>query len=544
VSASDLEHGRRSFAEAAWRDAYLALTAAGKEADLPAQDLELLARAAYMLGSDDDYVTALERAYRAHVQAGAPLPAVRCCFWIGHSFLFRGQAAPASGWFARGARLLNRQQGESAERGYVLIAAMLECSGKGDIAGALGLASEITKIGERWGDADLVAIGLMEQGHALVRLGRTDDGVRLIDETMVAVTAGELSPIVAGIVYCNTIAFCRGVYQLRRVREWTIALTRWCARQPDMVAHKGVCLVHRAETMTFVGAWDDAMDELQRFGQDDPGGALNELARGDAAYCAGDVHRLRGEFALAEADYRRASELGREPAPGLALMRLAQGKAGQAAATIRRALAESVRGVARAAVLSAYVEIMLAVADVDAASAACRELDEIAAGQGAEALDAMACDARAAVSLAEGDGLAALRGLRSALLVWRQLDAPYHAARCRASIAQACRLLGDDDSAAFEVQAARTTFTELGAKPDLASLEETVAAPGRAANRLSSREQEVLRLVAIGLSNRDISARLVLSEHTVARHLHNIFVKLGVSSRTAATAFAYEHDLV
>ena len=209
---------------------------------------------------------------------------------------------------------------------------------------------------------------MMEQGHALVRMGRAEDGVRLIDETMVAVTSGELSPIVAGIVYCNTIAFCRGVYQLRRVREWTAALTRWCARQPDMVAHKGICLVHRAEIMTLGGAWEDALDELRRVGEQFTQGALNRLARGDAAYREGEVRRLRGEFTLAEAAYRTASGLGREPQPGLALLRLAQGKLDSAAATIRRAVSESPRGLSRVALLPAYVEIMLAAGDMDAAA--------------------------------------------------------------------------------------------------------------------------------------------------------------------------------
>ena len=199
--------------------------------------------------------------------------------------------------------------------------------------------------------------------------------MRLIDETMVAVSSGELSPIVAGIVYCNTIAFCRGVYQFRRVREWTVALTRWCERQPEMVAHNGLCLVHRAEIMTIGGDWDDALAELGRIG-DYAQGALNQLARGDAAYREGEVHRLRGEFGLAEAAYRSASDVGREPQPGLALMRLAQGRPDSAAATIRRAVAETSPGLPRVALLPAYVDIMLATGDVDAAAVAGRELDD------------------------------------------------------------------------------------------------------------------------------------------------------------------------
>jgi hypothetical protein len=275
-SVSDLERGRQSFAQAGWADAYDALTAADLLTRLGASDLELLARAAYMLGRDDDYVSVLERAYRAHLEAGAPTPAVRCAFWIGHSWLFRGEAGPGLGWFARAQRLFDRELGDVPERGYVLIAEMLEHLSKGDTSSAHETAVEIAGIGERFGDPDLVAIGLMEQGHALVRLDRGKEGVRLIDETMVAVTSGELSPIVAGIVYCNTIAFCRGVYQLRRVREWTVALTRWCERQPQMVAHKGLCLVHRAEIMTLGGAWDDALEELRRLDEQFRQGVLNQ----------------------------------------------------------------------------------------------------------------------------------------------------------------------------------------------------------------------------------------------------------------------------
>ena len=542
---ADLDRGRRSVARAAWVDAYDALTAADQAVPLGASDLELLGRAAYMLGRDDDYVGALVRAYRAHLDGGAPLPAIRCAFWIGHSWLFRGQAAPASGWFSRAARLLVGAPGDVAERGYVLIAELLDHLIKGDAEGARETAVDISRIGERFGDPDLVAIGMMEHGHALVRLGRTDEGVRLIDETMVAVTSGELSPIVAGIVYCNTIAFCRSTYQLRRVTEWTEALTRWCARQPDMVAHKGVCLVHRAEIMTLNGAWRDALDELHRINQQFGQGALNQLARGDAAYREGEIYRLRGAFRLAEDAYRRASGLGREPQPGLALMRLAQGNPAAAAASIRRMMAESSRGLPRVALLPAYVEIMLAVGDRDAATGACRELDEVAAEQNSEAIEAMSDQARGRVALAAGEPPAALIALRQAWTVWRRLDAPYEAARTRMLIGQACRTLGDEDSAALELLAASAIFAELGAEPDLVSIEALMSASATAhTHGLSPREREVLRLVATGRSNREIATALVVSEHTVARHLQNVFAKLGVSSRTAASAYAHQHDLI
>lgn len=529
----DLELGRRCFAEANWRDAYAAFTGEG----LDAADLELFAQTAYMLGRDDEYVSALEQAHQAHLRAGAPMRALRCAFWIGHSLLFHGQMAPALGWFGRARRLLEREQRDVAERGYVLITDMLNHLINGEAEAAGAVAAEIIEVGERVGDDDLVALGMMEQGHSLVRAGRAPDGLRLIDETMVAVTTGELSPIVAGIVYCNTISFCREVYELRRVREWTAALTRWCARQPNMVAHKGVCLVHRAEVMTVCGAWDDALVELGRVSEELTRGALNERARGDAAYREGEVHRLRGEFGPAEESYRRASSLGREPQPGHALLRLAQGKPDVAAAMVRRVVAETSRGLPRVALLPAYVEIMLAAGDLDAAAGACRELGEIAQRQENEAINAMSWHARAALALATGDFEAALTEARRAWQAWHQIEAPYDAARSRVLIARACASLGDDESCALELQAALEMFTALGARPDAAAL----PVPDR--HGLSDREVEVLRLVATGRSNRDIARTLFLSEHTVARHLQNIYVKLGVSSRTAAGAFAHEHHL-
>ena len=385
----------------------------------------------------------------------------------------------------------------------------------------------------------------MEQGHALVKQGRTEEGLRLVDETMVAVTAGELSSIVAGIVYCNTIAFCRDAYELGRAREWTGALARWCEQQPDMIAHQGLCLVHRAEIMTLGGLWRDALEEARRVGERFTQGALNERALGHAAYRQGEVHRLQGDFGAAEAAFREASRFGLEPQPGLALLRLRQGNGNVAAAAIRRALNETSPPLKRAALLPAYVEVMLAVGEIDGARAASTELEKLAERQGSDALDAMSAHARGAVDLAGGDPDAALVALHRASQAWQDLEAPYEAARTRVLAGLACRALGDEDTASLELEAARGVFAHLEAQPDLAAIDSLVGVAARGATHgLTERELQVLRLVAAGKSNHAIAVDLFLSDHTVRRHLQNIFRKVGVSSRAAATAFAFEHDLI
>ena len=542
---ADLERGRESFAQQAWLEAYESLSRADRATPLGAGDLELLARSAYMLGRDDDYVSGLERAHEAHLAAGDGLRAVRCAFWIGHSLLFRGQAARATGWFTRAQRLLEREGRDCVERGYLLIPLWLEQMGGGDYEAGHATAGEAAEIGERFGDADLVWLARDDQARALFQLGRIDDGVRLVSEALVVADAGELSPIVTGIVYCNTIAFCRDAYELHMAREWTEALTGWCERQPEMVAHNGLCLVHRAEMMQLQGAWRDALHEAERAAERFTQGVLNQLACGEAHYRQAEIHRLRGQLTAAEAAYREASRCGREPQPGLALLRLAQGKDDAAAAAIRRAVSETPEPMRRAALLPAYIEIMLAVGDLEVADSAVRQLDEIAQHQGRDALGAMSAYAAGALALAEGDAPRALVALRRSGQAWQELRAPYETARARMLVGLACRSLEDEDAAALELGAAREAFVRLGATPDLARVEALTVRTGHAETHgLTARELEVLRLVAAGRNNREIAAALVISEHTVARHLQNIYAKLDVPSRTAASAFAFEHNLV
>jgi DNA-binding CsgD family transcriptional regulator len=539
-----LERGRAAYEGSAWTEAFDALQVADQAALLGPDDLELLATAAFMVGRAEDYIRSLERAYMAHLDAGAPLRATRCAFWVGVHFAQRGELGGAGGWLGRAQRLLAADGGEHVESGYLLLPLVFRNEAAGDLEAAAAVAAEAAAIGERFGDPDLAALAGHERGHLLIRLGRSPQGVVLLDEAMVAARGGELSPIVSGIVYCGAVLACRDACELRRAREWTAALSAWCERQPDLVAFTGRCLVHRAEIMQLEGSWSAALDEARRAVERCLRGE-NPAAAGEACYLRGEIHRLRGELRAAEEAYREASRRGREPQPGLALMRLAQGKAEAAQAAIRRVREEGSGPAEAARVLPAYVEIMLAVDEVAAAAEACDELEALAKGHGGDSLAAVASQARGAVELARGDAGGALRPLRRAEELWRQLEAPYEVARAQALLGIACRELGDEDTATLELEAALEAFDRLGAATDLARvgmLGEIAAATDT--HGLTRRELEVLRLVAAGKSNREIAEELVISEHTVARHIQNMFGKLGLSSRTAASAFAFEHDLV
>jgi DNA-binding NarL/FixJ family response regulator len=539
-----LDRARAAYAERSWRHAHRALAAADREAPLGPEDLERLATAAYMIGRETEYLILLERAHRAYIEAGSEGPAFRCAYWIGLSLARRGDMGAANGWLARARRLADRRGEDGVEAGYMLLPAAFAQEAAGDWDAAASAAAAARSCGERLRDADLCALAGHEEGHIHVRRGRVQDGLRLLDEAMVAAGGGELSPIVTGIVYCGVILACQEANEVGRAQEWTATLGAWCDEQAEMVAFTGRCRIHRAEILQLRGEWTEALAEargaIRRSLQ-----AESASAAGEACYRQGEVHRLRGDLPRAERSYRDASAHGREPQPGLALLRLAQGRVDVAAAAVVRLVAEADDPTRRADVLPAYAQIMLARGDRDAARDASAELARLAREFGTSALRATAAFAQGAVLLADGECPAALRELRAALNGWQELAAPYEAARARELIGLACRALGDHDAAALELEAARAAFASVGAAIDrerVRSLLEPDAPPDR--HGLTARELEVLGLVAAGRSNRDVAAALVISEHTVARHLQNIFAKLGVGSRTAAGAFALTHGLV
>ncbi|MDQ4104703.1 MAG: LuxR C-terminal-related transcriptional regulator [Actinomycetota bacterium] len=532
--------GREAFRRQAWAEAYALLDHAS-DWELDPEDIERLAIAAYLVGRDDESAQAWERAHLACLRLDNPGRAAQCGFWLGLALLFRGETARASGWFGRVGRLVEDGELDCAARGYLLVPAALQACNSGDAAGAYTLFTEAGKIAARFGDKDLAAFACLGQGQASIASGEAARGVALLDEVMVSVTTGEVSPIPVGIVYCAVIETCMGVFDLRRAAEWTEALSDWCQAQPDLVPYRGQCLVYRSQILQVHGEWPQAAMEARRACE-----RLSQPAHpalGLAVYQRAELHRLGGEFDEAEEAYRQASQCGREPVPGWALLRLVQGHLTAAAAAIRRAVDESHDALERPTVLAAYVEIMVAVGDLSAARIATDELLGIAGVIDAPFLHAIAAHAAGLTLLAESDASAALAALRRASAGWRELEMPYEAARTRVQIGLACRALGDQDMAALELDAARGAFVRLGARPDLAWVAELASGP-RQAGPLTLRECEVLRLVAAGKTNREIGTQLVLSEHTVARHLQNIFAKLGLSSRAATTAYAYQHGVV
>jgi DNA-binding CsgD family transcriptional regulator len=539
-----LARGREAAGRLAWADAYTALSLVDQSSPLEAEDLELLATAAYLLGHVEDCLQALQRAHQQYAQSGDPRKAARCAGWLAFHLSTRGDHAQASGWFGRANRLLEHEQQESAERGYLLISAAFQQLMAGGYAEARETLARAAGIGARVDDTDLVALARYLQGRALVWEGRVGEGLALLDEAMVAVVAGEISPVVTGTIYCGVIEICQEIAELRRAQEWTEALTAWCGKQQGMVTFTGQCLVHRAEILQLQGAWSEAVQEAKQAGERFAH-ATDSYATGTAFYQQAELYRLTGDFTAAEGAYQQASRWGHQPQPGLALLRLAQGRTDAAEAASRRVVAETSQRFRRAKLLPAHVEIMLAAGDLRAARDAADELAEIAAGYGTPALRAVADHARGAVLVAEGDAQAALVALRAAWQVWRELEAPYEAARVRVLVGLACRALGDEEAAAMELDAARIVFAQLGATPDLERLEALMGREAASnAHGLTERELQVLRLLATGTTNRAIAGELSVAEKTVDRHVSNIFTKLGVSSRAAATAYAYQHRLL
>ncbi len=539
--ANDLDRARACYDRGAWDEAFEGLRLADQAAPLSCDDLQRLGFAAYLIGGEVEFERCFDRLHRAQLEQGHREPAARTSFWLGLTLLFRGEVAPSNAWIARGQRLVEHL--DCVEHGYLMLPATERILREGNAEEARSRAAKSTSIGERFGDADLTAMARHVEARALIDLRQVGAGLELLDETMLAVVGGELSPIVTGLMYCSVLDACNRVYALDRANEWTAAFARWCEPQSESLAFSSTCLVHRAAVRRSHGEWSAALEDACRACEREARGSRKPP--GAALYQRGEIHRLRGEHAEAEKAYRAASEVGFDPQPGLALLRVAQGQVDAACSAMRTVLHTATDQSRRAGLLPSCVEVMVAAGEIGEARDAWRELRELSDTLDADALRAAAAEAEGTIALAEGRPGAALGPLRRAFERWTQLDVPYDAARARALLGLACHALGDEETTRLELAAARAVFDRLSARADVARIDRVSGrSTSRERSKLSPRERQVLRLIADGGTNRAIAGRLSVSERTVDRHVSNILVKLDVPSRAAAIAFAYEHGLI
>jgi len=537
---ADLAQARADYERGDWRVA-LDRWSEADPAMLGASDLFAAAMAAYLTGHADA-AGLVERAIDAYQAEGDTGGTVRAIFFLAKLLLQHGQSSLAVGWIARAERLADTLPPGAADRGWVSQLRVFAAYQSGAMADAEAHARTVTELGRANGEVNLIAFGLASQGAAAIYSGRVPEGLALLDESMTHAASGRLVPVLLGELYCFVIECCEEVSDLRRVAEWTELLSRWCTAHPELVPFTGQCSLHRGQVLAANGAWPQALDELtSAIDRYRAGGATHPIGRASAE--KGDLQLAMGNFPAAEASYQVASEHGHDPQPGLAVLWLNRGALAAAVAAIRRLLAEITHPVGRCRVLPDAVTVLLAAGEVGDAREAARELEGIARSFGCEPLVARAALASGAVEVSVGDPAASLPYLRRARQLALQLEMPYLGGLAQLETARALRALGDDSSARRELAEAHHVFAMLGARPALDEVDRLLA-PGVRPRGLSAREVEVLRLVAVGRSNAQIATQLVLSERTVARHLSNILAKLDVPSRTAAAAFAHDHQLV
>jgi DNA-binding CsgD family transcriptional regulator len=536
---ADIERARSAIAREDWAETYEAFGLVDPSTFTPA-DWRDLADAAWWLGKAEESLSARQRAYTGFAAAGdeasAGLAAGRLC--IEH--FIREEPAVGAGWLARAQRHAAAMP-DCVERGWVALLEGTVARFSGDNEGALPLVERATEFGRRFGDRDLIGMAIHTHGMILIALGRVSEGIPMLDESMTSVIAGELSDYYTGAVYCDVIEACLSIADVGRAAQWSVAAQAWAASIPQTSLYPGLCRINRATISTLMGEWPQAEAEAVRAAEEL---SFSPSLQALALYEMGDVRRRLGDLAGAEEAFERAHALGMEPQPGLALLRLAQGKVDAAMAALRVAASGGPRTpLGGSRLLWALADAALAAGDLEAATTASRELNEMADAVDAPILAASSSTVEGAVRLAEGDVAAALGSLRRACTIWQDLKLPYETARARMLYGLALRAAGDEDDARLELRAALSAFERLGAAGDAVKTSDLLAPPTALPNGLTPREAEVLRLVAAGKTNRDIAVELVISEHTVARHLQNMFVKLDVSSRSGATAFAFEHGL-
>ncbi len=528
-----------------WTKVYKELSKAVQKHLPDPKDLEKLAMAAYLTGRDNESFQILEDAHQGYATREMTENAIRCAFWLGLMYMNAGERTRSSGWFARGERLLSDLSNQDCpEKKLLLIPKAL-----GELyAGHGGKAQQIFEVvassGEQFGNMDLMTLGRLGLGQAMIQQGEIARGIKHLDETMITLETEEVFPLVNGIVYCAVIETCRKVWDMKRAQEWTAALSRWCDAQPDMVPFRGECLVRRAEIFQFHGEWPKALEEtidacvllIEHNGNP---------AAGEAYYRQAELHRLSGNFTNAEQCYQESAKRGRNPQPGLALLRLAQGQNDAAETSIRNTLLETKDPKRRAELLPAVVKIMITVKQTEEAFKAEKELCVLARDFNVPYLLAMCFYCQGMVSHAKGDTRLTLEQLQKALKFWNSLNMPYESAITRELKGLVYMEMNDKDNSEAELMAAGWIYDQLGAIPDLERINGFLNRKDHSETfGLSLRELQVLQLVALGKTNKLVADELFISERTVDRHVSNIFNKLNVSSRVEATAYALKHQML
>jgi ATP/maltotriose-dependent transcriptional regulator MalT len=538
--ADALEAARGLLATWAWTEAHdaarEAIVAPGQAA---AERLDIIAEASWWLGRMDDCIDAREQAYAQYEAAGDFERAGQCAVWLWEHHQLKARPAIGGGWLRRARRALEAHPDTTAYGDLALREAEV-AHGSGDLAGAVKLAREALTLARGLRSVDLEAAALQTIGRILIDAGEVTEGLGHLDEAMLSTVEGRLTPYTTGKVYCSMISACEQLGDLRRAAEWTDATLRWSESHP-MAMWPGICRVHHAALLQQRGDWGAAEREARRACDELDGFHVGNVAAGYVEI--GEIRRRLGDLDGAEAAFAQAEELCGQQSAGLALVRLAQRRVDTATAIITRMLADHTwNRLARGKLLPIRVQIAVAANDLEAAAEATAELEQIAGEYESTALSAAALTSRGRLQRAQGDAEAACATLREALQRWQQLDVPYEVATIRLLLGQSCRECGDEEGAVRSLATAASIFDRLGATLDARHIRDLTAEASLPAG-LTAREGEVLSLAASGKTNKEIAATLHLSERTVARHLSNIFTKVGVTSRTAAAAFAYENDL-
>lgn len=546
VDASNgaLEAAQAQWKSRAWNTAYSLFKALDAGGALNADDLERYGVSAYLTDREDEFLMIFERGFKRCCYDDLLRKAIRFAFWLGLTHMFRGEFGKGGGWFARAGGILQDIGSDCVESGYLMLPSIEQDIDAGNQTAATKAAIEAAEIGTRYCDNDLVVIARHLHGRVELKAGNLDAGFAIIDDVMLSVAGGSLSPIVTGLVYCSVIDACHEILDFGRTREWTKALSDWCDEQPELVAFTGQCMIHVAEFRQIDGSWEKSEEQARLACQTLEGSAYSGRA-GTAYYRLGEIHRLQGDFVQAENDYRAASGFGFDPQPGLALMRLHQGRHNLASSGIRRALATTKVPQNRIGLLQAQTEIMIATGEFALAREAVNELALHSETYRTDAVRAIAAQAKGLLDLATGNPSKAYAELRKAADVWQQLGAGYNNARVRVLLGRACQALGDTGGAELELTAALEVFVTLGATADQAIARNALSPePATGTDLLTIRQIEILRYIAMGNTNRKIADELGLSERTVDRHVSNILTRLDVPTRAAAIAFAYTQKLL